>query len=82
MNRSISFFEVLGGRLVQRAQDLLVQEHSPGRREQQLVAPAVFDELLDAHLPVLDRALDVVLRGEPLRSRVELLRARRAEVGV
>ena len=63
-----------------RADDLLVEDHPAGRGEDQLTLAAVLDRVLELHLARLERLLDLLLEGEPLRPRVELRHVERRQV--
>ena len=64
---------VVRRRLVQRAVDLGVEDHAARRRDDELVLPEVLDRLLEPDLLRLDGELDLLLRAEAGRPRVELL---------
>src|SRR5213078_4152569 len=72
---------VLLHRLLERTLDLGVEDHATGSRQQQVAAdPTELDRLLELDLPRVESVLDLLLRREAGRTRVELLRGRLREV--
>ena len=93
MNSSISFFasvRLMNGRSTVTfgssstsaidASDLLVEDHASRRREDQLAVTPVLDRVLEVDLLRRRGELDLLLRGEPLRPRLELRDVERRHV--
>ena len=66
----------LADRLGDRALDLRVEDHAAGRRQNQLVVPAILDRRLEPDLLRLDRELDFLLVLEARRPRLQLVHGR------
>ena len=73
---------VLRRGVVQGAVDLGVEDHAARRRDDELVLPEVLDRLLQPDLLRLDGELDLLLRAEAGRPRLELLDRDRVEIPV
>ena len=73
---------VLRRGVVQGAVDLGVEDHAARRRDDELVLPEVLDRLLQPDLLRLDGELDLLLRAEARRPRLELLDRDRVEIPV